>query len=183
MECSSDRVVTGAGGRYPGGACLPRRVAAGIVLAVAGVAGCGGGGPAVERVAGLVTLDGKPVEGATVSFVPGSGGLFASGLTGADGRFTLNTAAPGAKPGSGAVVGDYRVTIVKMESAAQARTDDPNDPKYDPLASVGENPNAPKKPTYVVPKAYGDAATSGLQATVKNGSNDVAFALDSKFGG
>jgi hypothetical protein len=113
------------------------------VLAVVGATGCGGDGPAVEKVAGVVRLDGKPVEGATVSFVPGSGGLFASGLTAADGSFTLNTAAPGARPGSGAAVGDYRVTIVKMESSSPRKTDDPNDPGYDPLASVGENPNAP----------------------------------------
>lgn len=183
MGCSSDRVVAGGSGGYPEVIRRPRRAAVGIVLAVIGVAGCGGGGPALEKVNGLVTLDGKPVEGATVSFVPGSGGLFASGLTGADGRFTLNTAAPGARPGGGAVAGEYRVTIVKMESSAQRRTDDPNDPNYDPLASVGDNPNAPKKPKYLVPQAYGDAAKSGLQATVKKGTNDVTFALDSKFGG
>jgi hypothetical protein len=175
-------VVTARCQWHQGGARRPAgREAAAFVLALVAWAGCGGGGPAVEKVTGVVTLDGKPVEGATVSFVPAAGGLFASGLTAPDGTFTLNTAAPGAKPGSGAVAGDYRVAIVKMESSGQGRTADPNDPSYDPLASVSENPNAPKKPKYLVPQAYGDAATSGLQATVTKGTNTPTFALDSKF--
>jgi len=153
------------------------------LLALTLALGCGGGGPVVEKVTGVVTLDGKPVEGATVTFVPGAGGLFASGLTATDGTFTLNTAAPGATPGGGAVSGEYQVAILKLNSTAGRTTDDPNDPNYDPLASVSENPNAPKKQTYLVPRAYGDASTSGLRATVKKGENTLKFELDSKFGG
>ena len=54
-------------------------------------------GPAVEYVQGVVTLDGAPLEGATVFFSPkGSAGKGAAGKTQSDGSFTLNT--QGAKP-------------------------------------------------------------------------------------
>lgn len=152
-------------------------------VGLATLVGCGGGGPAVETVTGVVLLDGQPVEGATVSFVPAGSGMFASGLTGTDGTFTLNTAAPGATPGAGAVAGEYAVTIMKMASTAAAKTDDPNDPNYDPLASVSENPDRPTKSNYLVPREYGNAATSGLKATVGKGRNDLKFELDSKFKG
>ena len=63
------------------------------ILAVALAAvGCGGG---TANVSGVVTLDGKPVEGATVTFTPDSkdgGGVGASyGKTDAQGRFSLRT--------------------------------------------------------------------------------------------
>ncbi len=153
------------------------------VIVLPGFAGCGGGGPAVETVTGVVLLDGKPVDGATVSFVPAGGGMFASGLTAADGTFTLSTAAPGATPGAGAVAGEYAVTIMKMASTEAAKTDDPNDPNYDPLASVSENPDRPTKSNYLVPRDYGNATTSGLKATVAKGRNELKFELDSKFKG
>src|SRR5262245_42363627 len=80
----------------------------GLALLVA--AGCGGDKRRVPA-AGIVTLDGVPVEGATVTFFPdvnspGQGGF---AKTGPDGRFEI--AYPGT--GKGLVPGAYRVTVSK----------------------------------------------------------------------
>jgi hypothetical protein len=70
--------------------------------------GCGSAKPV--KVEGIVLLDGKPVEGATVSFVPdGETGRPADALTGPDGVFRLNTFSPE----DGALPGDYRVVVIK----------------------------------------------------------------------
>lgn len=152
-------------------------VSACLILAV----GCGTSGPPTSAVTGIVQLDGKPVPGATVTFSPSSdGGAFASGITNAEGRYALNAALAGAKAGAGTLPGEYRVSIVKIEVASTARTDDPNSSDYDPLASVSTKPPAP---TYLVPKAYGDPATSGLSATVGQGNRSIDFDLKSIFTG
>src|SRR5262245_40133458 len=71
-------------------------------------AGCNSGKPV--KVEGLVTLEGKPVEGATVTFNPQSDqGHIAAGRTGSDGTFRLTTFTSG----DGALAGDYQVTITK----------------------------------------------------------------------
>jgi hypothetical protein len=58
----------------------------------------------------LVTLDSKPVEGATVTLTPEGKGEPASGLTGADGTATLNTSSK-----KGVAPGTYKVTVSKMQ--------------------------------------------------------------------
>jgi len=150
------------------------RCLVGVTL-VFGIAGCGPAGPSVEPVSGTVLLDGAAVSGATVVLTPTGGGLAATGITGADGRFSVATLTSG-KSWPGAAQGTYSVTAAKIE-AAESAVIDPNDPKYDPLASV--NPGS--GPTYVIPKDYGEQATSGLTATITKGKNDLKFELDSKF--
>jgi hypothetical protein len=81
--------------------------AAGLVLAA--VAGCGG---STASVSGVVTLDGKALEGASVSFTPAGGdpnkvgGSY--GKTDAQGRYRLKTVVGDA---NGAVIGKHKVTI------------------------------------------------------------------------
>lgn len=81
------------------------------VATVAGLAGCGGGGtPAQYSVAGLVTRDGEPLAGVSVSVAAWSSAsaLATSGsaTTGADGRYTV----------SGLDAGPYRVTPQALEA-------------------------------------------------------------------
>jgi len=65
--------------------------------------------PEVALVVGRVTLDGKPLEGATVTFAPNSG-RSSSGVTDSSGKYSLNYT------GSirGAMLGSHRVMIKKM---------------------------------------------------------------------
>ena len=158
------------------------REAVGVtVLLLAASAGCGKGGPAVEMVEGVVTMDGQPVEGAAVFFspVPGSSGLAAAGQTGPDGRFKL-TSIKAKTGGGGAVAGDYLVTVSKIQNDAPplpTSTDDPNYGKFPPAPGPNDKP----KIKYLVPQEYGEAKTSGLKATVaKGGSKDLKFELSAK---
>jgi len=86
------------------------------VLCVIAVGSGGGGAPTVS-VSGTVTVDGKPLDGATVVFTPvdaaKDGFAPAShGTTDASGKYTLALTMTGK---SGAIVGKHRVTIGKFE--------------------------------------------------------------------
>ena len=121
----------------------------GALAVIVGLTGCGGGG---APVSGVVTLDGKPVEGATVSFTPESGdgdGLGGSyGKTDAQGRYTLRTVAQD-KPG--AAVGKHRVTI----SLTQA---DPNNPEGIQKDLIPAKYNVKSELTFEVPSGGTDKA-------------------------
>jgi len=85
---------------------IRRGAALAVAVLFASLVGCGGG---LSKVEGVVTLDGTPVEGATVSFIPTSGKAnLVVGQTDASGKFSLKT---GDK--SGAPPGDYKVTVLK----------------------------------------------------------------------
>jgi hypothetical protein len=89
-----------------------------VALVLCWMTGCGGGDEVqTVSVSGIVTLDGKPLEGALVRFEPTEGSPTAegwsdsSGLTDAQGKFTLETG--GGQ--SGAIVGKHRVTITTVD--------------------------------------------------------------------
>lgn len=90
------------------------------------VAGCGSKPSNLTTipVSGLVTYKDAPVEGAVVSFLPkttgaaAAVGFVASGTTNAEGKYKLYTYESAAKPLTGAVPGEYTVTITKTEAEA-----------------------------------------------------------------
>jgi hypothetical protein len=146
------------------------------LFAIMNAGGCGRSGPAVAYVEGVVLLDGEPVAGASVGFTPVSAGQPALGKTDAAGVFHLTTVRGGARDG-GAVVGEYAVTITKWRNRMEGITE-PN-PALE--AEIAQLP-----PDYIVPKAYGEKATSGLKATVKPGRNagpEFRFELKGDFKG
>ena len=151
---------------------------------IAGIAGCGRSGPAVQYVEGIVTLDGAPVGGAIVTFAPSGAGLGAAGTTDALGVYRLN--ALSARAGAGTVAGDYLVAIRKWEYQDPGPAPDPsNAEEYERWQTLSMKAGR-REPTYVTPKAYGDAATSGLKVTVKKGRNSgdaFRFELTSDFKG
>lgn len=150
-------------------------------VALAGMVGCGRTGPVVEYVEGTVTLNGAPVDGATVAFKPVDGGLPASGITDTAGVYRLN--ALNAKPGKGTAAGDYLVSVLKWKDPAEGAgpPPDPSDTaKYEAWQRENRK-GASSGPIYITPKAYSDATTSGLRATVKKGRNSGdAFRFDLK---
>lgn len=90
-------------------------VSIGVVLG--SLVGCGDKG--LVRLTGTVTLDGEPLEAATVTFMRTDGkGRPASGLTSADGAFELTSF----RSGDGLPPGEYRVTISKVVDGADFRT-------------------------------------------------------------
>lgn len=140
-------------------------------LLLGGLAGCGDGRPSLVQPTGTVTLDGEPVEGAIVSFLPvaeesDSYQRPSSGITDASGKFTLMTYAKG----DGLPEGQYAVGIQKREVVGELP------PNYN-----DETPEAFNvRYRLVIPRKYGDPKTSGLTAEVSSeGIEPAAFELDS----
>ncbi len=136
-----------------------------------GLTGCGGrgGGPATVPATGMVLFQGKPVEGAHVTFSPqAAGGHAAFARTDAEGRFTLMTIG-----GSGAVPGAYGVTVAK-EVAEGGLTVEQSQAHFE---KTGQSPPPPKVADQL-PAKYKATKTSGLSATVEErGTNDFKFEL------
>jgi hypothetical protein len=130
-----------------------RRCAWAVVLLAAVVVGCGGGNRA--SVSGTVTLDGKPAEGATVSFTPesGAGGVGASyGKVDAAGRYTLETVIGDHR---GAAVGRHRVSI----SLSQPN---PQNPDRAATERIPTRYNVNSELTFDVPSGGSDKADFAL---------------------
>ena len=149
-----------------------------LVLSMAAMWGCSRG-PAVQYVEGVVTLDGEPVEGAIVAFTPPGDGLGAAGTTDASGVYRLNPLT--GRASGGTLVGDYLVAIRKWEYQDPGPAPDPSDQKAYAIWQEKSLKAARREPVYLTPQPYGDAATSGLKATVKKGRNTgAAFSFDLK---
>ena len=120
------------------------------VVAVAAVAltSCSDGGPKLHPVTGKVLFQDKPAEGVRVVLQPvGGGDLMPSGMTGADGTFTLAT-----HPyGEGAPAGDYVVLLTW----------------FPPNARELDNPKNK------LPDRYADQAAGLIKATIKDGANQL----------
>lgn len=103
-----------------------------ITMRRLGIAGCLlwaiGCGPRVAPVSGIVTLDGDPLPGATITFEPLSGepGQESTGRTDESGSFALARISNG-KPG--ALVGEHRVhiTTISTEEYQDERSRMPKD--------------------------------------------------------
>jgi hypothetical protein len=134
-------------------------VLAGVVL----LAGCGRGGLPFGRVAGQVTLDGKPVKEGVIMFVP-ERGPSASGLI-EHGQYSLTTRSAG----DGAVTGKHRVYFGPKFQAAPPPPDNREGRMLPP----------PLKSDFPPPR-YGTPESSGLTAEVQRGANTLDFNLSSK---
>jgi len=147
----------------------------GLAALVAMLTGCSQGTTALQDGAAqtsvTVTMDGNPVEGASVSFTPIAGGRSATGRTDETGTADMCTT----NTGDGVLAGDYLVSVVKTEI-------DPSTVVEDPQAYYAEHrrpPPSPKK-IAIVPEEYGNAKKSGLTATVKlESENDINLELSS----
>lgn len=85
-----------------------------------GCVGCGPSGPKLVDVTGSVTLDGKPVPNAIVTFNPDfAGGSNSLGKTDANGKYQLEFS----QDRKGALVGKHLVEIVTKKVAASDMPD------------------------------------------------------------
>lgn len=164
------------------------------------LAGCGG--PKLVPVTGAVTLDGKPVDGATVTFVSEDGKNSFSGSTDASGKYSLQE---GEKVG--ALPGSYKVIVVKNPHKASSEAIDPaesmkmmkkeeeethkaskaatggagSDPKSKMMKSVAAAAAAPAPLKTDLPTTYANSASTPLTAKVEKGEGTtVNLELKSK---
>lgn len=83
------------------------RTSAAVLLTLAALVGCGRPpGPIVAPVEGVITKQGQPLPGASVTFYP-AGGRPSVGQSDREGRYSLRFT----KDRNGAMVGDHQVTI------------------------------------------------------------------------
>jgi hypothetical protein len=142
-----------------------------VLLLVVPIAGCATGGQTnrkpTKKVTVIVNYKGAPLEGATITFLPQGADVkecVAYGKTDAQGKAKMKTYVEG----DGAVVGTHKVLLDKSESVGGQKVD-VDSPQYDPSAP-------PATVKYHVPQKYGNPATSGLSAEVKeSGPNEFTF--------
>lgn len=155
-----------------------------FVLLACLVVFCSGCGEKLTKVTGKVTVDGKEIEGATLTFTSKeNGSIFSSGKTDAQGMYSLRTLRGGDKTINGAMPGSYLVSIVKKEEDGPPKKDTSTmtiEEKVNYEMSLTGGPMTKKKFIYHVPKKYEVASNSGLSADVpESGSVVHNFDLDS----
>jgi hypothetical protein len=150
----------------------PRGSRIALVCLLGFLVGCGGGGgdrwsqdrPATVPAGGTVLYNQKPVEGASVTFIPQGHDHGAVGRTDASGRFQLQTFAPN----DGAVPGEFKVTVRKVEVAGAGEEDAP---EFDEDTRKGEE-------QFLVPEKYAAAESTDLTVTIPDGGNrDITLEL------
>jgi hypothetical protein len=128
------------------------------LLFVVSAAGCNEATILTVPVSGIVTLDGEPVEGASIFFAP-SNGPAAKAETDAQGKFRLMTN----RPGDGAIPGDFKVTVAKFVLDAKTA--------HNPVPGMKNE----------LPEKYNTPSLSGLTATVEvKKTNSFTFELTAK---
>jgi hypothetical protein len=136
-------------------------------LVICLLSGCSGPDrPQLVPVSGMVTLDGQPVEGATVTFTP-TGGRMAIAVTDAAGKFQLTTY----DTNDGALIGEHRVTVAKIQTTGVT---------VDASGLSGTVDPAQIKQVHALPQAYSVAETSGLVQKVEWNMPEVKLQLKSQ---
>ncbi len=146
--------------------------ACGFGLLAAGC-GAGDGRPALARVSGTVTYNGKPLAGASIVFDPEQEGIrSALSVTDEQGRYTLWTY----EPGDGAAVGNHRVAITLRGPAEKAaihpslKAKDLGEAYYEQVTATGRP---------LIPEKYFYPQSSGLTAAVEAGRHNTRdFSLE-----
>ena len=138
-----------------------------VSLAAFLCAGCSRGPeqPPTFPVSGTVTSNGKPVERATIVFVPAANGEPAAGITDANGKYQLTTFSAG----DGAQAGEYRVKVSKYDTkppTADEKQRYMTQEQEQKIYAENERPTPPSK--NLLPKKYESEETSGLAHSVKD---------------
>ncbi len=151
--------------------------AAGIGLCA--LAGCGGSDrPDTYPVTGTLTLNGKPVEGAEISFYGEGAARVAGGRTNADGKYSLTTF----ETNDGAVAGDHVVTIVKRkpkgEFSGPMDAENPGE-AYGAAMEAAASGEPDALTIDELPVEYASKDSSTLKRTViKDGGDQNTFSFD-----
>ena len=131
--------------------------------------GCSSEGPV--PVTGKVTLDGKSVSGASITFTPVNSkeGEVAVGSTDDSGMYSLNLLKGEVR--NGAMPGAYKVSISK-EELADAKAADGN--LGAGFLSLGMPTGGAQQVRYLIPPKYNSTSTSGLSFEIKRGEDNTA---------
>jgi len=155
----------------------------GYSLALAGAMTCAGSGCTnpnkLVPVEGKVTLNGEPVAGAAVQFVPEAGGNPAYAETAADGTYKITTR----DPGDGAAPGRYSVIILwEPPPPPLFRTGEGGLSRQQMQEAIEKHQEALKRAGkgYSIPVLYSNLSSTPLKVTVPAPGGRADFALSSK---
>src|SRR5262245_50737601 len=125
--------------------------------------GCGKSNPlGTVPVSGKVTYNGKPVESATISFIPDGDGRPATAISATDGAYNLTTLDwPGAVPGPYTAV--VRKSDVALASTQPVTMEE----------ALKLNNRPPPSSKELLPAKYSDATKSPLKVEVKKGAKNA----------
>jgi hypothetical protein len=149
-----------------------------IALLAALVVGCSNDTPTLVPVSGRLTLDGKPLVGKTLKFLPepGTPGQGSGATTNAAGEYTLLAVRPGAiRDEHGALPGTYRVVVVEPMFPVNTPAQDVNDPTPTPAIGVP----APVRKKQEIPITYTNADTTPLRIEVPKEGGTIDLPLES----
>jgi len=124
------------------------QVALGLIVLLAATVGCGDGRPKRVAVSGQVLIDGDPIPGGSIRFVP-EGDRPAAAEIDEQGHFTLRCY----DGEDGAVIGTHRVQVAARTIAGG------------------------KKVEWYAPKKYSDFRSSGLTVEVTEPVDDLVIEL------
>jgi len=131
------------------------------------------------KVNGTITLDGKPLPEAVITFVPeGGGGHQASGMSGSDGSFRLTTFSSG----DGAERGSYKVTVtLGAPETDTGPAPDPTDPKAmaEAMRKYSEKNRGKAAKKSPLPASYSDPAKTSLKYVLPPPDGKVLLELKS----
>jgi hypothetical protein len=154
-----------------------------VVLGVTGLAGmlvgCGGGAalPETIPVTGAVMYKGKPVEGAEVQFWGTGAPRAASGITDAEGKFSLSMF----DINDGCLAGENVVTISKVDGAKAASGPTPEQMLQDPMAlakaAATQAASKDSGPKSAIPEKYADRKLTPLKENISASNNKIVFNL------
>jgi hypothetical protein len=143
----------------------PAYIALGLLMAA--LVGCGKRETALEPVHGRVDLDGIPLAGKTLQFIPepGTAGQGAGASTDKDGNYTLLAVRPGATHDmAGAPAGAYRVVVTEPMFPIDFPVQKSDESQ--PVPAIGPPTGPRKAPKQVIPPAYQNADTTPLRVEV-----------------
>ena len=147
------------------------------LITISAIVGCHTGPKGLPTcyVEGIVSLDGQPMDGALVTFIPtvmGDDTKIATGYSNESGKYTLTS--DGGLPQKGALAGDYSVTIVKdkVESLAPVESESSR--------SQLSGDSSLSRRTRLTPDEYGAVSTTPLKMTVKKGKNVLNLEMKSQ---
>lgn len=134
--------------------------------------GCGSDGPELGTVTGQVTMNGKALPNALVTFVPEAGGRAATGTTDASGNYTLIFL-----DRDGALLGKHRVSVTTLQQEIAVEEVSSDNPDYLKQSLGTGSANAKATPKEAIPERY-NTKTELIQE-VKSGSNVLNLELKS----
>ncbi len=134
-------------------------------LGVAAFVGCGGDADEKIPIEGTVLVDGKPMDGASVTFIGGGGGAFSSASTDAKGVFRLRAAA-----------GKNKVAVSKPMPAPTS-----SGPALETMPTEAELAKIVKSvPKPYIAERFADPSKSGIEIEVSKGMQPVDINVSAK---